>query len=67
MIIKTKYNIDDLVWYRCIRGIFCDKISNIHIEVDCLGEKHVVYELWNNVKKEECKLSSTKEELLKLL
>jgi hypothetical protein len=64
MKIETKYNIDDEVWYKGFKGISYDKISNIRIEVDCFGEIHIYYELWNDVIKEECKLFPTKEELL---
>ena len=67
MIIETKYNIDDEVWYKGFKDIFYDKISNIRIEVDCLGEIHIDYELWNDVKKNESEISPTKEELLKSL
>lgn len=67
MTIETKYNIDEEVWYKDSEEISHDKISNIHAEIDCLGEKHVIYELWNDVKREECELSSTKEDLLKSL
>lgn len=38
MTIETKYNIDDEVWYKGVKDISYDKISNIRIEVDCLGE-----------------------------
>lgn len=67
MTIKTKYNIDDEVWYTSCKEIFHDVISNILIEVDCLGAIHIYYELWGDVTKHECSLYPTKEELLKSL
>lgn len=67
MTIETKYNIDDEVWYKGFKDISYDKISNIRIEVDCLGEIHIDYELWNDVTKNESEIFPTKEELLKSL
>ena len=67
MKIKTKYNIDDEVWYKGAKKIFHDKISNIRIEVDCFGEIFIYYELWNDVIKHEYQLFPTKEELFKSL
>jgi hypothetical protein len=67
MAIETKYNIGDEVWYKGFEEIFHDRISNIRIEADCLGEIHINYELWNDVTKDECQLFPTKEELLKSL
>lgn len=67
MTIKTKYNIGDEVWYKDFKEIYHDRISNIFIDVDCLGRIHIDYELWNDVTKEECKLFPSKEELLKSL
>lgn len=67
MTIETKYNIDDEVWYKGFKDIFYDKISNIRIEVDCLGEIHIDYELWNDVTKNESEIFPTKEELLQSL
>ena len=67
MTIETKYNIGDEVWYKGFEEPFHDGISNIRIDVDCLGEIHIEYELWNDVTKEECQLFPTKEELLKSL
>lgn len=65
--IKTKYNIGDVVWYKGFEENFHDKIACIRIEVDCVGEISIYYELWNDVIKEEDKLFPTKEELLKSL
>lgn len=65
MTIETKYNIGDEVWYKGVKGIFHDGISNICIDVNCLGDIYIYYELWNDVTKEECNLFPTKEELLK--
>lgn len=67
MTIETKYNIGDEVWYKVSKEIHYDRISNIRIDVDCLGEIHIDYELWNDLTKEECELFPTKEELLKSL
>lgn len=67
MTIETKYKIGEEVWYKGFKEIFHDGISNIRIDVDCLGEIHIEYELWNDVTKEECQLFPTKEELLKSL
>lgn len=67
MTIATKYNIGNEVWYKGFKEIFHNRISNIRIDVDCLGEIHIYYELWGDVTKEECKLFPTKEELLKSL
>ncbi len=67
MTIETKYNIGDEVWYKGLEEPFHDGISNIRIDVDCLGEIHIEYELWNDVTKEEYQLFLTKEELLKSL
>lgn len=66
MTIETKFNIGDKIWCRNLAGIFYGEISNIRIEVDCFAV-HIYYELWNDIITEECNLSSTKEELLKLL
>ena len=67
MTIETKYDIGQEVWYKGFEEPFQDEISNIRIDVDCLGEIHIEYELWNDVTKEECQLFPTKEELLKSL
>ena len=67
MKIETKHLIGDKVWYKGFKEIFHDRISDIRIKVDYLGKIHIAYELWNDVIKEECKLFSTKEELLKSL
>jgi hypothetical protein len=67
MTIETKYNIDDEVWYKVFKEIHYDRISNIRIDVDCLGEIQIDYELWNDLTKEECELFPTKEELLRSL
>ena len=67
MTIETKYNIGDEVWYKGFKEIFHDRISDIRICVDCLGEISIYYELWNDVTKDEVKLFPTKEELLKSL
>lgn len=67
MTIETKYNIDNEVWYKGFKEICHDGISNIRIDVDCLGEIHIEYELWNAATKEEYQLFPTKEELLKSL
>ena len=61
------YRIDDEVWYKGDKGIFNDKICNIWITIDCLGEIEILYKLWNDDVKSECNLFSTKEELLKSL
>ena len=65
MTIETKYNIGDEVWYKGFKEIFHDRIACIRIKVNCFGETHISYELWNDVIKDECKLFPTKEELLK--
>lgn len=67
MKIETKYNIDDEVWYTSLKGIGHDRISNIRIDIDCVGGIYIHYELWNDVIKEEDELFPTKEELLKSL
>lgn len=67
MTIETKYNIGDEVWYKGFKEIFHDRISNIRIDVDCIGEIQIYYELWGSVTKDEYKLFPTKEELLKSL
>ena len=67
MTIETKYNIGDVVWYKGFKEIFHDRIYNIRIDVDSIGEIHIYYELWDDVTKDECKLFPTKEELLKSL
>lgn len=67
MTIETKYNIGDEVWYKGFKEVFHDRICNIRIDVDCLGEIHIYYKLWNDVTKDEYKLFPTKEELLKSL
>lgn len=67
MTIETKYNIGDEVWYKGFKEIFHDRIFNIRIDVDSLGEIHIYYDLWDDVTKDECKLFPTQEELLKSL
>lgn len=65
MTIETKYSIGEKVWYKYLEKIFHDKISNIHVEVDCLGAIHIEYGLlWSDIIKPEYELFSTKEELL---
>jgi hypothetical protein len=65
MKIDTKYNIGDEVWYKGFKEIFHDRISNIRIDVDCLREIQIYYELWGNATKYECQLFPSQEELLK--
>jgi hypothetical protein len=67
MTIKTKYDIGQEVWYKGHEEIFQDEISQIKVNIDCLGEIHIDYELWGDVIKEEHQLFPTKEELLKSL
>lgn len=67
MKIETKYDIGQEVWYKGYSEIFHDKIYQIKVNIDCLGEIHIYYELWDDVIKEEHKLFPTKEELLKSL
>ena len=67
MTIETKYNIGDEVWYKGYKEIFQDTISEIKVNIDCFGEAHIHYILWDDVLKEENKLFPTKEELLKSL
>lgn len=64
MKIETKYNIGDEVWFKGYKEIFSDKIYNIRITIDCLGEIEVLYELWNDAVKSERNLYRTKQELL---
>lgn len=64
MTIETKYKIDDEVWFKGYSEIFQDKICQIKVNIDCLGETHIYYELWGDVIKEEHQLFSTKQELL---
>lgn len=65
MTIETRYSIGEKVWYKDLEKIFHDEISNIHIEVDCLGAIHIEYELlWGDIIRSEYELFSTKEELL---
>ena len=65
MIIETRYNIGDKVWYKGSKEIFQDIISEIKVNIDCFGEAYIHYILWNEVLKEENDLFPTKEELLK--
>lgn len=67
MTIETKYNIGDKVWYKIHGKISQDIISEIKVNIDCFGEAHIHYILWNEVLKEENDLFPTKEELLKSL
>lgn len=67
MTIETKYNIGDEVWYRGCEEIFQDTICEIKVNIDCFGEAHIHYILWNDVLREENDLYPTKEELLKSL
>lgn len=67
MTIETKYNIGDEVWYKGFEELFQDKISNIHINIDCLHYTYMYYEFFDGTIKEECQLFPTKEELLKSL
>ena len=67
MKIETKYDIGQEVWYKGYEEIFQDKICQIKVNIDCLGEIHIDYELWGDVIKEEHELFPTKEELLKSL
>ena len=67
MKIETKYNIGDEVWYNGVKELRHDEITYIRIDVDCIGELHIYYELCYDVTKKECNLFPTKEELLKSL
>ena len=67
MTIETKYDIGQEVWYNGYEEIFQDEICQIKVNIDCLGEIHIGYELWGDVIKEEYQLFPTKEELLKSL
>lgn len=66
MIIETKYNIGDEVWYKWHEEIFQDTICEIKVNIDCFGETSVHYQLWNDVLREENDLYP-KEELIKSL
>ena len=67
MTIETRYNIGDKVWYKIHGKIFQDTICEIKVNIDCFGEAHIHYILWNGALKEENELSPTKEELIKNL
>ena len=67
MTIETRYNIGDKVWYKGTKEISQDTISEIKVNIDCFGEAHIHYILWNEVLKEENDLFPTKEELIKNL
>lgn len=67
MKIETKYDIGQEVWYNGYEEIFQDEICQIKVNIDCLGEIHIDYELLGDVIKEEYQLFPTKEELLKSL
>lgn len=56
MIIETKYNIGEEVWYKGYKELFCDKVFNIEVIVDNKGEIIVEYDLWGDVIKHECQL-----------
>lgn len=66
MTIKTKYNIGDKVWYKRRGKISQDTICEMKVNIDCFGEAHIRYILWNEVLREENDIFSTKEELLKI-
>lgn len=64
MKIEPKYNIGQEVWYKGYEEIFQDEICQIKVNIDCIGEIYIHYELWGDVIKEEHQLFPTKEELL---
>lgn len=64
MLIETKYNIGDEIWFLGTEVIICDFIVNIKVEVDNEKNQTIIYELWNGGVCNEDELFDTKEDLL---
>lgn len=66
MVIETKYNIGDEVWFRNPSGkIVCDKITVVWVIRVMPHEQEVWYQLKCYTHRKESQLFPTKEELIK--